>query len=100
MHLLNAFIVGISRRGVSSGPPLGMDDGGPNSWKGNGQNDPTQGGGNFGPGPNNANFGGGPVFPPNQGSPAGNMPPNSFQGPPQGSNTPQYTASPAPSGSL
>lgn len=59
-----------------------MDDSGPNSWKGNGQNDPTQGGGNNfgGPGPNNVNFGGGPVFPPNQGSPAGNMPPNSFQG--------------------
>jgi hypothetical protein len=77
--------VGISRRGA--GPPLGIEDG--NNWKGNGQ----------GAEQNANNFGGGPVFPPNQGSPAGAMPPNNFQGPQPGSNTPQYTASPAPSGS-
>lgn len=60
-----------------------MDEGG--NWKGD---------------PQNSNFGGGgSVFPPNQGSPAGNMPPNNFVNPQPGSNTPQYTASPAPSGS-
>lgn len=66
-----------------------MDESG-NTWKGNGQGDAQ-----------NSNSFGGPVFPTNQGSPAGNMnmPPNNFQGPPPGSNTPQYTASPAPSGS-
>ncbi|KAG5673880.1 hypothetical protein PVAND_003887 [Polypedilum vanderplanki] len=78
-------MLGISRRGA--GPPLGMDEG--NNWKGNGQGADTQ----------NANSFSGPVFPPNQSSPAGNMPPNNFQGPQAGSNTPQYTASPAPSGS-
>lgn len=87
--------LGISRRGVSSGPPLNMDDTGPNNWKGNSQGDAQ--GGNFGAPNNGNNFA--PVFPPNQGSPAGNMPPNNFQGPGPGSNTPQYTASPAPSGS-
>ena len=66
-----------------------MDETG-NNWKGNGQGNDAQ---------NSNSFGGGPVFPQsNQGSPAGNMP-NNFQGPPPGSNTPQYTASPAPSGS-
>ncbi|XP_070503416.1 LIM domain-binding protein 2 isoform X4 [Chironomus tepperi] len=82
-------MLGISRRGVTSGPPLSMDETG-NNWKGNGQGNDAQ---------NSNSFGGGPVFPQtNQGSPAGNMP-NNFQGPPPGSNTPQYTASPAPSGS-
>lgn len=96
-------MIGVSRRGVPSGPPLGLEEGA-NTWKGNGQG---SGGGepqnsannNFG-GPANANNFGGPVsvFPSsNQGSPAG-VAPNSYQGPP-GSNTPQYTASPAPSGS-
>lgn len=74
---------------MTSGPPLSMDETG-NNWKGNGQGNDAQ---------NSNSFGGGPVFPQtNQGSPAGNMP-NNFQGPPPGSNTPQYTASPAPSGS-
>ncbi|CRL05663.1 CLUMA_CG018696, isoform B [Clunio marinus] len=94
-------MLGVSRRGVSAGPPLSMDETG-NNWKGNGQgSDAQNSGSNFGGGPNNANnFSSGPVFPQsNQGSPAGNMQPNSFQGPPPGSNTPQYTASPAPSGS-
>lgn len=98
--MISLFFLGISRRGVSSGPPLSMEDNGPNNWKGQ-QSDPQSGGGNNfgGPGGNNGNNFGGPVFPPNQGSPAGNMQPNNFQGPPPGSNTPQYTASPAPSGS-
>lgn len=79
---------------MSSGTPLSMDEPG-NTWKGNSQGNDAQ---------NSSNFPGGPVFPQtNQGSPAGNMPPNNFQGQPPGSNTPlntpQYTASPTPSGS-
>lgn len=94
---------GLSRRGVNTGPPLSLpstlEDPTAN-WKGTPGPGPepqqqNNGQGNFNA--NNSNFGG-PVFSATgQGSPAPGSGPN-YQGPP-GSNTPQYTASPAPSGS-
>lgn len=85
---------------MNTGPPLSLpstlED--PN-WKGTPTGpDPQPNNGqqnNFG-NANNSNFSG-PVFS-GQGSPAPGSGPN-YQGGPPGSNTPQYTASPAPSGS-
>lgn len=97
---------GIGRRGVQPGPPLSLpstlEDPGA-GWKGGPPVGPDNQGnlpGNFTPsGPNS--FGGSVSVFPNagQGSPAGNSQSVQYQGPPAGSNTPQYTASPAPSGS-
>lgn len=93
------FSTGLSRRGVNTGPaltplPSTLEDPSAN-WKGTPTGGPeSQNNGNFSG--TNPNFTG-PVFPPaGQGSPAPTGAPN-YQ-PAPGSNTPQYTASPAPSG--
>lgn len=100
---LNLLFIGLSRQRVNTGPPLSLpsnlEDPSAN-WKGTPtgpepqQNNGQGGVNNFNT--NNSNFGG-PVFS-GQASPAPGSGPN-YQGGPPGSNTPQYTASPAPSGS-
>lgn len=114
-------MIGINRRGVGSGPPINTSsslDDAPGNWKGGASNDNQNmiGGGGGGSGGNpdgqggvpSGGFsqggpygGGGPIFPQTgQSSPAGNQSMSGYQGGPQpGSNTPQYNASPAPSGS-
>ncbi|CAG5074364.1 Similar to LDB2: LIM domain-binding protein 2 (Gallus gallus) [Cotesia congregata] len=84
------------------------DPGTPASWKGPPAgseaspytpNSVNQGGPSYntsGPGGNPGGFQGPSPFPGGAGSPAGGP---GYQGPPPGSGTPQYTASPAPSGS-
>ncbi|XP_063696877.1 LIM domain-binding protein 2 isoform X2 [Culicoides brevitarsis] len=92
-------MLGISRRGVNTGPSLTLEDPAAN-WKGTPTGGPeSQNNGNVNNFGNNANPNfSGPVFPPaGTGSPAPTGAPN-YQ-PAPGSNTPQYTASPAPSGS-
>lgn len=101
------FVAGV-RRNAPPGPALGIppniDDSG-TAWKGGpGANmSDNQGNGPGGFTQNPPNSFGGPVsvFPnAGQGSPASSGQSVQFQGgPPAGSNTPQYTASPAPSGS-
>lgn len=95
-------VSGVGRRGVPPGGPLSLpstlEDPGA-GWKGGPPGPDNQG--QFTPsGPNS--FGAPVAVFPNagQGSPASSSgQPVQYQGPPPGSNTPQYTASPAPSGS-
>ncbi|XP_055696162.1 LIM domain-binding protein 2 isoform X2 [Lutzomyia longipalpis] len=118
-------MLGLTRRGVAAGPPLSLpstlEDSGA-TWKGAPPGPETQtsgSGGGFTPSGPNSFTGPGSVFPSaGQGSPAsggggggaggsggagggggGGQTVGGYQGPPPGSNTPQYTASPAPSGS-